>query len=291
MTYKRLVGATALTLAALAPCAGASTPQVAQGEPAAETFASIRSDYVKATEAFNALYKEAKTDEERQHLFTDKYPKGGIYAARVLALATKATKDDGACEALVWVLGIANEPGDINMVLDLLGAQYIDDAKLGGACQRLQYNSTPAAETFLNKALAKSPHHEVKGLACYSLAKFTESQASIARRVQAEPDGEMRQRLNEHYGEEMVRRLAKADAAKLEQRAEQLLQDVVEQYGDIDSYRSKLGKVAEKDLFELRTLSVGKPAPEIEGEDIDGHKFKLSEYRGKVVFLDFWGFW
>jgi predicted Zn finger-like uncharacterized protein len=38
-------------------------------------------------------------------------------------------------------------------------------------------------------------------------------------------------------------------------------------------------------------LSVGKVAPDIEGEDIDGQKFKLSDYRGKVVVLDFWGNW
>jgi peroxiredoxin len=35
----------------------------------------------------------------------------------------------------------------------------------------------------------------------------------------------------------------------------------------------------------------GQPAPEIEGEDIDGKSFKLSDYRGKVVMLDFWGNW
>jgi cytochrome oxidase Cu insertion factor (SCO1/SenC/PrrC family) len=37
--------------------------------------------------------------------------------------------------------------------------------------------------------------------------------------------------------------------------------------------------------------AIGKPAPEIEGEDIDGNPFKLSDYRGKVVVLDFWGNW
>ena len=36
---------------------------------------------------------------------------------------------------------------------------------------------------------------------------------------------------------------------------------------------------------------VGMTAPEIEGEDIDGKTFKLSDYRGKVVLLDFWGHW
>jgi cytochrome oxidase Cu insertion factor (SCO1/SenC/PrrC family) len=38
-------------------------------------------------------------------------------------------------------------------------------------------------------------------------------------------------------------------------------------------------------------LEVGNLAPEIEGEDIDGVKFKLSDYRGKVVLLDFWATW
>jgi hypothetical protein len=38
-------------------------------------------------------------------------------------------------------------------------------------------------------------------------------------------------------------------------------------------------------------FAIGKTAPEIEGKDVDGKKFKLSEYRGKVVVLDFWGDW
>ncbi len=38
-------------------------------------------------------------------------------------------------------------------------------------------------------------------------------------------------------------------------------------------------------------LAVGTRAPEIAGEDIDGTAFRLSDYRGKVVLLDFWGNW
>jgi peroxiredoxin len=38
-------------------------------------------------------------------------------------------------------------------------------------------------------------------------------------------------------------------------------------------------------------VDVGQLAPEIEGADIDGRTFKLSDYRGKVVVLDFWGDW
>jgi hypothetical protein len=38
-------------------------------------------------------------------------------------------------------------------------------------------------------------------------------------------------------------------------------------------------------------FDVGQAAPEIAGKDIDGVGFKLSDYRGKVVVLDFWGNW
>ncbi|MEM7457437.1 MAG: hypothetical protein AAF456_24100 [Planctomycetota bacterium] len=37
--------------------------------------------------------------------------------------------------------------------------------------------------------------------------------------------------------------------------------------------------------------TIGELAPEIESEDLDGVTFKLSDYRGKVVLLDFWGDW
>jgi cytochrome oxidase Cu insertion factor (SCO1/SenC/PrrC family) len=38
-------------------------------------------------------------------------------------------------------------------------------------------------------------------------------------------------------------------------------------------------------------LAVGNLAPDIVGSDLDGNEFKLSDYRGKVVMLDFWGDW
>ena len=44
-------------------------------------------------------------------------------------------------------------------------------------------------------------------------------------------------------------------------------------------------------LDEAQRLEPGLQAPEIEGKDLDGVPFKLSDYRGKVVLLDFWGDW
>ena len=50
-------------------------------------------------------------------------------------------------------------------------------------------------------------------------------------------------------------------------------------------------KLMEGQMFTFKYLRVGVIAMEIEGEDIDGVKFKLSDYRGKVTVLDFWGNW
>jgi len=37
-------------------------------------------------------------------------------------------------------------------------------------------------------------------------------------------------------------------------------------------------------------IAIGTEAPEIVGKDVDGDEFKLSDYRGKVVLLDFTGY-
>jgi thiol-disulfide isomerase/thioredoxin len=51
------------------------------------------------------------------------------------------------------------------------------------------------------------------------------------------------------------------------------------------------GRLAAGGLFRDEHLAVGKPLPDREAEDVDGVHFKLSDYRGKVLVLDFWGFW
>ncbi len=53
----------------------------------------------------------------------------------------------------------------------------------------------------------------------------------------------------------------------------------------------RLRSRAKGTVFEATYLQVGMVAPDIVGPDIDGVEFKLSDYRGKVVMLDFWGDW
>jgi len=73
--------------------------------------------------------------------------------------------------------------------------------------------------------------------------------------------------------------------------AQKVFEDVVAKYGDVKGGRGTLAEAAKGQLHEIRDLAVGKVAPEIEGQDVEGHPLKLSDYRGKVVVLDFWGDW
>ena len=68
--------------------------------------------------------------------------------------------------------------------------------------------------------------------------------------------------------------------------ARALLEALSKDYSD-----TKYAVQAKGYLFELDHLQVGMVAPDFESTDQDGQKFKLSDYRGKVVLLDFWGFW
>jgi thiol-disulfide isomerase/thioredoxin len=70
-----------------------------------------------------------------------------------------------------------------------------------------------------------------------------------------------------------------------------LTEDERRQLAEIVARKKTLGQVAEGRLDEMRNLVVGKPAPEIDGVGFDGKPLKLSDYRGKVVALVFWGTW
>ena len=71
-----------------------------------------------------------------------------------------------------------------------------------------------------------------------------------------------------------------------QQRAKKYFARLVAQHPD-----SPFLENARNCIFEMDRLQIGMKVPEIEGEDLDGVAFRLSDYRGKVVMLDFWGEW
>ena len=60
---------------------------------------------------------------------------------------------------------------------------------------------------------------------------------------------------------------------------------------NINTARARVAERAAGALFVAERLQIGMVAPDIEAPDLDGVTFKLSDYRGKVVVIDFWGDW
>ena len=76
----------------------------------------------------------------------------------------------------------------------------------------------------------------------------------------------------------LARLLIDADDKETQARGKQLLNSIPDKFPGT-SWATATG------------LSPGDLAPDFKGKTIDGHEFKLSDYRGKVVLVDFYGFW
>jgi len=85
--------------------------------------------------------------------------------------------------------------------------------------------------------------------------------------------------------------LVQAQREKNDSKREELLERVAADYADVAVGGEKLGDIAGRQLYAMRNLKIGGTPPEIVGKDMDGVAFKLSDYKGKVVVLDFYGFW
>lgn len=60
---------------------------------------------------------------------------------------------------------------------------------------------------------------------------------------------------------------------------------------DSDLKESKLGKKIEKKFAELKTVNVGRRAPDFSAADPTGKKVSLNESIGRVTIIDFWASW
>src|SRR5262249_37763184 len=79
-----------------------------------------------------------------------------------------------------------------------------------------------------------------------------------------------------------------------QREAEKLYDEFIKTYDGKEKYffariEQQWNDRAKDELAVLRML--GKPAPEIDGVGLDGRGMKLSDYRGKVVLLNFWATW
>jgi hypothetical protein len=271
---------TAVCLAAAAALGQPQTAPLAAPAGTAQTtdaldaeLAALEAEYAKAQGEFRSAYQAAATPEERQKVYEEQYP-AGRFVERFQALAEKAGASDTGAAAWLQVLTLGSQlPGGdskggageraVDKALEQLLSVHVQSARLEQLCAQLSYMDPSKSEPGLRKVLEKSPHRAVQGCAAYYLANVLQGE-----------------------------RISAGDPAKRKAEAVVLYERVKQDFADVPLYGEKtLGAAADGALFEMNHLQIGMAAPDFESVDQDGVKFKVSDYRGKVVVLDFWGFW
>jgi len=236
---------------------------------------------------FDAVPKNQKQPGFDQKALDDKRVE---LAKRARALMEGNPRSEPAVRVRVWMVTSGVEAGSSDSLLDELMTKDIASPALGDLLDVLRPNSRPDARARVETLVEDAGDRGVRGLALRTLADHVKYDLDGLRAVEA-GDVSVATHAKRH-GDDRSESLRKSGANEVEKQYVALLERVAKEYGNVlDSRGRAIGPRAEGALFELQQLSIGKIAPEIEAEDIDGTTFKLGDYRGKVVVIDFWGHW
>jgi thiol-disulfide isomerase/thioredoxin len=226
----------------------------------ADELKALLAELQKEQQAATDAYSKAKTDDERRKIAAGIEKRPAEYAGRFLALARKYPKEPTAFDALALCVVSGAMGAVADQAVDLLLKDHLGNAKIGPFCGEVGSIEAPAAEALLRGVLTRAADDSTRAHACFGMGLL------------------LKKRSEGTQG---------AEAQKAAAEAERMLVQVVEKYAGV----ADLAEGARAELFELRHLALGKVAPDIEGTDGAGKKFKLSDYRGRVVVLEFWAGW
>ena len=257
----------------------------------AEEYKAILKEFGEAAQA----NWKATTDDERKRAVARIDP----LPLKLLELAEKNPNEPWTLDALThvitqeyWLDNYSSHPGwgkDSRQAraFAILLRDHVHSDKLGETCKRVQYGFRKECETFLRTVLDQNPHKDVQAQACLRLALFLNGRLNRLDLLKEQPD--VTRRYEGLYGKDYLDELRRQDRSKAVAEVEAILERAAEKYGDVKMpFGGTVGDNAKTELFAIRHLAVGKEAPDIEGPDQDGVRFKLSDYRGKVVLLYLW---
>jgi hypothetical protein len=260
----------------------------------AEQYRALHREYDRVSSSGVAL-----TDAERLQFVGRVYRHRNALAEKFLKLAEKHPHEPIALDVLMqavwqvnttpWPVELVGEDAARVRAFELIQRDYIRSDKLGPLCQGVSYGFCKEYETFLHAVLAKNPHKDVQAAACLSLGHFLNNRLLHVDLCKERPV--LAKEFAGLYGKQYLAELSRQDRDKTLKEIEAIFEHAAAKYSDVNLPGGDTGAGrAQAELFEIRNLRVGKQAPDIEGEDQDGKRFKLSDYRGKVVLLDFWSF-
>jgi len=231
-----------------------------------EPYEPLVQEFEQAQQQWFQQPREAEVSKRPPHPAKDFLPRFRRYAEK------RAGRSE-AIPALGWIVGAAGQisdgpgkPGaDVTWALERLAKDHAADPAIKDVLRDFRYSayyvgSEPLIALY-ERIIKANSDKQARASASFNLA-FTLYRSWGASAEDAE---------------------ARAVENK---RAEKLFRKIVTEYPDTDP-----AKRAEGYVFEIEHLQIGMKAPEIVGSDADGKEIRLSQFRGQVVVLDFWGFW
>ncbi len=250
----------------------------------------------KLDAAFNTAIAAAKNEDDRTAaLLRAAGEESRIKAPaveKVLTTVRAHAADPDVVEALVWVANGSRGSDSGNEAVELLRKYHLTRQQTIELACRHKRAPLKWTEPLLRAQLAAAelPRTDTPRV-LLALAQVKQTHCELRKQLADISDDQLSW-LERLYGKDTLAGYRKIDAAQAEAEAIRLFTELGEKYGSEKLVREiTFGQLAKAAIFEIRNLSVGKTAPEIDGEDTDGVKFKLSDYRGKVVLLSFWGTW
>jgi thiol-disulfide isomerase/thioredoxin len=281
----------------LAVLASPSLSAAADEKPE-ETLASLKKEQGAALEELESRRKPGTTEAEQKTARDRYYEIAADLGRRAVAVVKKRPDAPDAVETLSWARSVGAEQNSevAGAVYDMVAEHYLDSDAILPLCRLAWVDAvkSPQVETCLRAAVERSKNPKVRALCCFSLGRCYQELASAARDLNAPVRREIREGILDRFGPVVIQRLRSLDPVKLTREAEACFDRTIEEFGDqrpMGTFFPPLGEQAEGMLFLLHHVGIGRTAPEIEGEDIDGKRMKLSDYRGKVVVLSFWATW
>lgn len=259
-----------------------------------QQLAQIKADYSTmqnaASQKVVSIKEPAKREAAISAYMEELNRKGAPLLEQAFSLIRPLAAAPESAAELAWI--IQNSPGaaTANQAAELLVKHHLTSPTTLELASRFVYAPMAWTKGLLQKLAEADLSKEQKGKVLVQLAECIKTESSIPH-LFGHLDGQMLKTMEMRFGKQYLATLRSADAAKLEQEAIRRFRDAGQRFGDVAYGRKTIADYAESAVFELEHLGISKVAPEIEGKDIDGVEFKLSDYRGKVVLLDFWGHW
>lgn len=258
----------------------------AEEKSAADKLAAIQKEHKDAEAAYRKAVEQLKDNDDGRKKSNELWKafdkaQGDRFAAAV-EIAMADPKADAAVTALDWVLTVPR-------------SYYLPAGRAAMQEVAKRHATNPKVGKLVSWVGNYAPHdksHPKEAAAAWAMIdavakdnpdKTARAQAVLAKASKAKSMYDVAAYQNQ------------PDAEKLAAAAESDYEALIKEYGDcprlIRDKTGTVGELARRELFELRHLQVGKVAPEIEAEGVDGPKFKLSDHRGKVVAVIFWASW